>query len=116
MADPTISAAISAYRNAAQIGGKAGMSGGDAMAGISLDGNAGKATVPSFPELLSQSIDTSIKSNQRGEQVSVKSLVGKAHLHEMVTAVTNAELTLQTVVAVRDKVISAYQDIMRMPI
>jgi len=34
----------------------------------------------------------------------------------VVTAVTNAEVTLQTVVAVRDKVISAYQDILRMPV
>ena len=34
----------------------------------------------------------------------------------MVTAVANAELALQTVVAVRDQVVAAYQEIMRMPI
>jgi flagellar hook-basal body complex protein FliE len=34
----------------------------------------------------------------------------------VVTAVTNAELTLETVVAVRDRVVQAYQDILRMPI
>ncbi len=32
------------------------------------------------------------------------------------TAVTNAEVTLQTVIAVRDKVVAAYQEIARMPI
>jgi flagellar hook-basal body complex protein FliE len=40
----------------------------------------------------------------------------KAELVDVVTAVTQAEITLETVTAVRDKVISAYQDIMRMPI
>jgi flagellar hook-basal body complex protein FliE len=41
---------------------------------------------------------------------------GKADLVDVVTAVAEAELTVQTIVAVRDRVISAYQEIMRMPI
>ena len=35
---------------------------------------------------------------------------------DVVTAVAEAEATLQTVVAVRDKVIAAYNDIIKMPI
>jgi len=34
----------------------------------------------------------------------------------VVTAVANAQHTLETVVAVRDKVLNAYQEILRMPI
>ena len=41
--------------------------------------------------------------------------VGKADLNDVVQAVTNAEVTLQTVTAVRDKVLNAYQEILRMP-
>ncbi|NBX04163.1 MAG: flagellar hook-basal body complex protein FliE, partial [Alphaproteobacteria bacterium] len=41
---------------------------------------------------------------------------GKVDLTDLVTAVSSAELTLNTVVAVRDKVINAYQEIIRMPI
>lgn len=41
---------------------------------------------------------------------------GAADLTDVVTAVGKAELTLQTVVAVRDKVIQAYQEVLRMPI
>ena len=37
-------------------------------------------------------------------------------LQDVVEAVTEAELSLQKVTAVRDRVISAYQEIMRMPI
>ena len=35
---------------------------------------------------------------------------------DVVTAVANAELTLETVVAIRDQVIQAYQEVIRMPI
>jgi flagellar hook-basal body complex protein FliE len=48
--------------------------------------------------------------------MSAKAVTGEADLTDVVTAVTNAELTLQTVVSVRDRLISAYQEIMRMPI
>ena len=48
--------------------------------------------------------------------ISAKAIAEKADLTDLVTSVTNAELTLQTVVAVRDRMISAYQDIIKMPI
>ena len=41
---------------------------------------------------------------------------GQGSMIDMVTAVSSAEASLQTVVAVRDQVIQAYQEIMRMPI
>ena len=44
------------------------------------------------------------------------SVTGEADLRQVVTAVTNAEVTLQTAIAIRDRVIEAYQDIMRMSI
>ena len=51
-----------------------------------------------------------------GEETSMKGLAGAADVADVVTAVTNAEVALQTVMAVRDRVIQAYQDIIRMPI
>jgi flagellar hook-basal body complex protein FliE len=41
---------------------------------------------------------------------------GKADLIEVVTAIAESEAALETLVAVRDKVIGAYEEIMRMPI
>jgi flagellar hook-basal body complex protein FliE len=41
---------------------------------------------------------------------------GKAELVDVVTSISAAEASLETVMAVRDQVISAYQEIMRMPI
>jgi flagellar hook-basal body complex protein FliE len=46
----------------------------------------------------------------------MQGVAGNVDIRDVVMAVNNAEVTLQTVVAVRDKVIAAYQDIMRMPI
>ena len=45
-----------------------------------------------------------------------QAFVGHANLREVVEAVNAAEITLQTVVAVRDRMIAAYQEIMRMPV
>ena len=41
---------------------------------------------------------------------------GKAELVDVVTSVASAEASLETAMAVRDQVISAYQQIMQMPI
>jgi len=71
---------------------------------------------PSFGAVLEQAARGAIGSLKAGEQMSAKAAVGKADLNDVVTAVTNAEVTLQTVTAVRDKVVNAYQEILRMPI
>ncbi len=42
--------------------------------------------------------------------------MGKANMVDVVTAVAESETAIQTMVAVRDKVIAAYEDILKMPI
>ncbi|HZS82007.1 MAG TPA: flagellar hook-basal body complex protein FliE [Stellaceae bacterium] len=79
-------------------------------------GLAARESGGSFGDLLKQAAESAIGTLKEGESVSAQALAGKADISEVVTAVSNAELTLQTVTAVRDRVISAYQDIMRMPI
>jgi flagellar hook-basal body complex protein FliE len=43
-------------------------------------------------------------------------MLGQGGVTEAVLAISKAELTLQSAVAVRDRIVSAYQDVMRMPI
>ena len=52
----------------------------------------------------------------QGEQAAQSQVTGKANIVDVVNSVNSAELTLDTVVAVRDKVVAAYQSIMTMPI
>lgn len=71
---------------------------------------------PEFSEMLGTSLDKARDAGYSGESMSTKAIVNEAELHDLVTAVSNAELTLNTVVAVRDRVIGAYNDIIKMPI
>ena len=55
-------------------------------------------------------------TSKTAEQQIVSHAQGKAQLIDVATAVSAAETSLEAVLAVRDQVISAYQEIMRMPI
>lgn len=69
-----------------------------------------------FADLVKGAAQSAIETAQAGEKMSMAALQGKADISQVVTAVAEAEVTLQTVVAVRDKVMEAYNDIIRMPI
>ncbi len=70
----------------------------------------------SFAEVLSRVAEDAVAAVDKGEKASLKSLSGGVELIDIVTAVSNAEITLQTVVALRDKVVQAYQEIIRMSV
>ncbi len=53
---------------------------------------------------------------KQGETMAARQVAGQANIVDVVNAVNQAEITLDTVVAVRDKVVQAYQSIMNMPI
>lgn len=75
-----------------------------------------ESPTPSFGAVLEQTMSDALATGHRGEAAATEAAAGKASLQEVVEAVNAAELTLQTVVAVRDRMIAAYQDILRMPI
>ena len=69
-----------------------------------------------FASVLQSAAKGSVATMRNAETQSAAAIAGKADIREVVQAVTNAELTLQTVVNVRDKVISAYNDIIHLPV
>jgi flagellar hook-basal body complex protein FliE len=97
--------AINAYASASRIA--SGGSGGAV---------AGATGGESFGKLLQQTAAGVVDSLNQGEQASLQAVAGKGDLTKVTEAVTDAQVALQTVVAVRDRVISAYQDILKMPI
>ncbi len=101
--DPNISA--QAYTNSANIA-KA------KPATIDQPKESGEA----FSDFLKKTAESSIDTLRHGESMAAKGITGKADPTDVVSAVNNADITLQTVVAIRDKMVGAYQDIMRMPI
>ena len=69
-----------------------------------------------FSSVLRRAAEDAVEVLQEGEKQTLQAAAGKADITDVVTAVGQAEVTLQTVVAVRDRVIQAYQEIMRMPV
>jgi flagellar hook-basal body complex protein FliE len=69
-----------------------------------------------FGDLLKSAMTDAMKASKTAETQMAAQVQGKAELVDVVTAISAAETSLETVMAVRDQVISAYQEIMRMPI
>jgi flagellar hook-basal body complex protein FliE len=99
-------AALAAYQNAARM----------AQAASSPGIVPAEAPGASFSDFLSGAVKDSIATMKQGEQAATAQVSGKANIVDVVNSVNAAELTLDTVVAVRDKVVAAYQSIMSMPI
>jgi flagellar hook-basal body complex protein FliE len=76
----------------------------------------GASTGPSFADVLQRAVTDAGAAQAAGERATLEALAGGASLQEVVEAVAAAELSLEAVSAVRDRVINAYQEIMRMPI
>ena len=105
MVDNTL-AAVNAYRNQMKMMQNAGTSSGEEEVGQS-----------SFANLVEQALGNTVEAVKHSEATEMAALTtGKVELSDLVTAVANAELSLNTVVAVRDRVINAYNDIIRMAI
>lgn len=69
-----------------------------------------------FGTVLRREIAGTVEGIRRGEAASVAGVTGGASIQEVVEAVSQAELGLQKLAAVRDRAIAAYQEILRMPI
>lgn len=79
-------------------------------------GNDGSGGESAFSSLVSDSINDIQKTTANLEVTSAKALAGQSDIVDVATAVSNAEMVVETVVTVRDKVLSAYNDILKMPI
>lgn len=69
-----------------------------------------------FGALVQEAIRQAGASATQAEQQALAVAGGQANIVDVVTAIAAAETQLQTVIAVRDQVIQAYQEILRMPI
>jgi flagellar hook-basal body complex protein FliE len=98
--------AISAYTAAAKLiaEGQAGAGAGDA------------AGAGSFAAVLKDALGSVNELGHKSDAQTRAMVNGKADMVNVVTAVSETEVAIDAVVAVRDRVIQAYEDIMKMPI
>ena len=109
-------AAARAYASLARITDpNAGASGalGGALGGI----NGGKPSGPDFSSVLKEAVGSVVEAGRKSDvQSQGLAAGGKANLIDVATAVAETEVAIETMVSVRDKVIQAYEEIMRMQI
>jgi flagellar hook-basal body complex protein FliE len=108
MASPL--AAASTYANIARL-----VADPQRSLGAGLAGNQG-APGNSFASVLKQAIDHVNDLGHKSDAQMRAAVNGKSNMVDVVTAVSETEVAIDAVVAVRDKVIAAYEDIMKMPI
>ncbi len=96
-----VGAVLSAYRDTLQRAEKG------------MEGGAAAAQGPGFSGILENMLDNTTGALKNVEQVGIKAAAGAAGINEIVSAVSAADIALQTVVAIRDKFVSAYQELLR---
>jgi len=70
----------------------------------------------SFTEALTNAVSKTADSLTNAQQLSIQALQGKGDTRQVVDAVLDAQQSLQTAIAIRDKIVSAYLDVSRMSI
>jgi len=79
-------------------------------------GASGAAGAGSFGATMQQAMEQAVQTGHAADDQATKAITSGGNLTDVVVALSHAELTLQTATAIRDRVVQAYQDIMKMPI
>lgn len=101
-------AAASAYNSAARLLGQ-----GTRPA---VDQVANAVNTPDFGQMLTQAVQGVVETGNAADAQAMSVVNGKGDMVDVVTAISQTQLAMETMVTVRDKVIAAYEEIMRMPI
>ena len=103
----TINAATAAYSNAARLMNEVART-------------AEPKTAPGqgddFSKMLADAVQGIVDSGKVADQKAMDLVNGQGNIVDVVTAISQTEMAMETMVTVRDRVISAYEEIMRMPI
>ncbi len=69
-----------------------------------------------FGAMLRGAVESAVATGREAETQSMRAITNGGNVTEVATALSRAELTLQTATAVRDRMLQAYQDIMKIQI
>ena len=103
-----INAATAAYSNAAKLLGQAQKP--------QLNQVADLGGGQDFAKMLGQAVQGVVDSGKVADTKAMEMVNGRGDMVDVVTAISQTEIAMDTMVTVRDRVISAYEEIMRMPI
>ena len=104
----SFNAATAAYNSAAQLIDKVATGGAAPVARAAQGGD--------FAGILADTVQGVVEAGRAADQKAMDLVSGKGDVVDVVTAISQTEMAIETMVTVRDRVISAYEEIMRMPI
>ncbi len=104
---PTPAAAANAYAALARLR--------DQTASLGRDAGAQEAG-PNFGSVLKDVMEAVTDVGRKSDTQAQAVATGKANMIDVVTAVAESETAIQALVSVRDRVVAAYEDILKMPI
>ena len=102
--------AANAYAALARLTDPAG-----ALGRVAAPAGNGSAT-QGFAGMVKDALNSVLESGRKSDSQAQALAAGKANVVDVVTAVAETEVAVEAMVAVRDRVIAAYEDIMKMPI
>ncbi len=102
-------AAANAYASLARISDPSALAKG-------VGGSVGSTGGQNFSSLLKDVVASVGESSKKADMQAQALASGKSNVVDVVTAVAETEVAIDAIVAVRDRVIQAYEEIMRMPI
>jgi flagellar hook-basal body complex protein FliE len=106
MASPTVAA--NAYASLSRLT--------DPASGLTKSSAQDGPSGPNFGDLVKEAIGSLTQAARASDAQSQAMAAGKANIVDVVTAVAETEVAIDTLVSVRDKVVQAYEEIMKMPI
>jgi flagellar hook-basal body complex protein FliE len=88
----------------------------DAYSRTAAGGTGTAAASADFGATLQSALGDAVATGQDAESKAMQAIQGGGNITEVVTAISRAQLALQSATAIRDRVVQAYQDIIKMPI
>lgn len=88
----------------------------EALRGYGLTRATGATADEGKTNLLARAAQDFTATIQKSEEIATSAMTSKADPHALVEALANTQLAVETAVTVRDRVVEAYQEILRMPV
>ncbi|MFQ3307172.1 MAG: flagellar hook-basal body complex protein FliE [Candidatus Midichloriaceae bacterium] len=81
---------------------------------LSLVNNVSKSA--QFSSIVNEVLKEKIEKVRKSEKASVDGIMGKKSAIEVMAALNESEMAIQELIAVRDKLVSSYMDVLKMPL
>ncbi len=89
---------------------------GGSVSSVDDVGDTAGGSDAGFGSTLQRALEGVVRTGHEADAQAAEGISGEGNITDIVMAVSRAQLALQSTVAIRDKVVQAYQDVMKMSV